>query len=382
MRYRLLLLIAIVLSGSPALGQKPAWVDNPGTYAGENFVAVGIAKHSRVDQARTSAEKKARKAIDKLLKSKYEGKDIKTAMASLRMEAYWQDPATKYYYVLALMPFEAIDKEYGAMKKAEKAKSSAMGAIQMMQSMLKDPDVIVVSVDEEEGAVDEAGEAETLTTMEETSDETKPVVSVKKEAVGEEAKLIDTRASATDFKNKSLGGFKWIDQDGNSKYSFLGDNLTVTMAASESFKPEEGNKKAPRLEMPDVQGDFVVEAKFRLDWEKYYYSGVGLYALEGKQNVFSYVKYNGGYLYLEGYANDIALPRTETNIERLKGYVFFKLVRKGYTFTSYYSTVDGDWIEIGSVETEFPATCSVGIAFTNEESSSSQCKVDYAKLLR
>lgn len=340
--------------------QKPAWVDEPGALAADNFVSIGIAKDKKPDKARNKAEKKARQGIEGLLKKKYPKKDIKSALTQIRLSEYWLDPSTGYQYVLALLPMESIDKDYATRKKAERAKNSAMGAIQMLNATVKDPDIVVIAVDEEDDGVSAMADNDG---------------GGHRKAGGE-----SQGQAITDFANKSFGKFKWIDQDGNSKYSFLGENLTATLAAYETFKPEDGDKKAPRIEYEDVSGDFVIVSRVKMDWEKYYNVGIGLYALSGQQNVFSYVKYNGAYLHLGGFANDIALPRTEKGIDPLKNFAFFKLERRGYTFTASYSTVEDDWIEIGSVETEFPATCSVGLVLTNEEDSSVAVKCDFVRI--
>lgn len=335
---------------SEVLAQKPGWVDDPGSYATDHFVAVGVAKDKKADKAREKAEKKARNGIESMIRKKYPKKDVKAAMAHVLMESYWLDPATGYQYALALLPMENIDKDYSARKKADKARNSAMGAIQMLNATTRDPDVVVVEVDE--------GEESSMNSETETG-------------AGK------TQIRSTDFKNRSLGQFEWVDQDGNSKYSFLGENLTVSVAGYESFKPEDGDKKTPRLEADNVSGDFTLEAKVKMDWEKYYAAGVGLYALSERQNVLTFVKYNGSYVYQVGFANDIDLPKTEKGITPLAGYAYFKLVRNGYTFSAYYSTVEGDWIEIGNVETEFPISCQIGVFFFNEEESTVPIKCDY-----
>lgn len=377
-----LALMCVVIAGS-LFAQKPDWVNNPGTFAAENFVAVGVAKNDKLDKAKEKAESKAMKGIEKMLKNKYKNKDIKPALASMRIHATWQDPSTKYFYALALLPIEAIDKEYAGQKKLEKAKSSAMSATKMLMGMTNDPDVIIIKVEEGNEEIAESSETEEEPIVDTKSDIKKEEQTIQTETKVEKKETVNVISGdgyQTDFKNKSLGNFKWIDQDGNSKNSFLGENLMATVAGYETFKPEDGNKKAPRLEYANVTGNFSIEAKFRYDWDKYYNFGVGLYALNGKQYVRTYVEYHGEYVYLNGYANDIDLPQTEKRIERLKSPVYFKLERKGYTFTAYYSTMDGDWIEIANIETEFPETAGVGIFFMNEDNDTAQCKVEYVKL--
>ncbi|MBX7150297.1 DUF1349 domain-containing protein [bacterium] len=377
-----MVLLSLVIAGS-LLAQKPDWVNNPGTFAAENFVAVGVAKNDKLDKAKEKAESKAMKGIEKMLKNKYKNKDIKPALASMRIHATWQDPATKYFYALALLPIEAIDKDYAGQKKLDKAKSSAMSATKMLMGMTNDPDVVIIKAEEGNDEIAESSDNDEESGVETKSEEQNEDQAVQTESKSEKKEMMTTvsgNGNQTDFKNKSLGNFKWIDQDGNSKSSFLGENLTATVAGYENFKPEEGNKKAPRLEYPNVTGDFSIETKFRYDWAKYYSFGVGLYALNGKQYVRTYVEYHGEYVYLNGYANDITLPQTEKRIEHLKTPVYFKLERKGYTFTAYYSTIDGDWIEIANVETEFPETAGVGIFFMNDDNDTAQCKVEYVKL--
>ncbi len=145
----LTLIIAIALvSNSDGFAQKPEWVDNPGAYAAEYFVSVGIAKDKKVDKAREKAEKKALQGIEKVLKSKYKDKEIKEAKPSIRTEAFWQDPANGYYFCLSLLPREAIDKNYAAKKKFEKAKASALDATDNLNMQFKD-DVIIINVDED-----------------------------------------------------------------------------------------------------------------------------------------------------------------------------------------------------------------------------------------
>lgn len=145
----LTLIIAIALvSSTDAFSQKPEWVDNPGVYAAEYFVSLGIAKDKKVDKAREKAEKKSIKGMEKVLKGKYKDKEIKAAKPSIRTEAFWQDPDNGYYYCLTLLPREAIDKNYAAKKKFEKAKSSALDATDNLNMQFKD-DVIIINVDED-----------------------------------------------------------------------------------------------------------------------------------------------------------------------------------------------------------------------------------------
>lgn len=361
--------------------QKPAWVDNPGTYAAENFVGVGVAKDSKADKAREKAEKKAMAGIEKILKKKYAKKDIKAAMASARVESYWQDPTTKYYYALVLLPIESIDKNYAAQKKADKARSGAMNALKMLNAQTGDPDVAVMKVDEEP--------AEAEVTESETEEAKAPVeqMNTKNESsVVSSAGSVGSSSSGpggnTDFAAKSFGNFKWNDQDQNSKYSLLGDgNLTVNVVSDETWEPKEGNKKAPRVELSDVQGNFTAIAKVKADWSKYYV-GFGLVAHNGKQNVLTKVFYNGTYVYLEGFANDIDLPRTEKYIEPIKGFAYMKLVRNGYSWTAYYSTIEDDWIEIANFETEFPESCNVGVVFLNSEGTTTAMKLEFLKIIQ
>ncbi len=140
--------IIMMLSGLDSFAQKPEWVDNPGTYANEYFVSIGIAKDKKVDKAREKSEKKATKGMEKMLKGKYKKDEVKKAMPSVRYEAYWQDPVNGYYYCLALMPKEAIDKQFAIKKNFEKAKASALDATEDLNTKFKD-DIIVTSEDEE-----------------------------------------------------------------------------------------------------------------------------------------------------------------------------------------------------------------------------------------
>lgn len=359
--------------------QKPAWVDNPGTYASENFVGVGVAKDSKADKAREKAEKKAKAGIEKILKKKYAKKNIKAAMASVRIESYWQDPTNKYYYALALLPIETIDKNYAAQKNADKARSGAMNALKMLNAQTSDPDVVVMKVDEEpaEAEVIESETEEVKAPQEQMQTQsTSAVVS----SSGSVASSTSRSGANTDFASKSFGSFKWSDQDQNSKYSLLGDgNLTINVVTDETWEPKEGNKKAPRVELSDVQGNFTAIAKVKADWTKYYV-GFGIVAHNGKQNVLAKVFYNGTYMYLEGFANDIDLPRTEKYVEPVKGFTYMKLVRSGYTWTAYYSTIEDDWIEIASFETEFPETCNVGVVFLNSEGTTTAMKLEFLKI--
>lgn len=363
-----------------AYAQKPGWVDNPGMYSAENFVGVGVAKDNKPDQARDKSAKKAKAGIEQVLKSKYSKKDIKAAMASARIEAYWQDPVSKYYYAIALLPIETIDKSYASQKKADKARTGAMDALKRLNAQTNDPDVIVVKVD------DEIEQEENATTETEAKKENEQSSVVKKEASATVTSVTSSSSAVaggtTDFKSKSMGSFKWSDQDQNSKYSFLGDgNMTVNVAADETWDPKEGIKKAPRVELTDIKGDFTAIAKVKADWSKYYV-GVGICAHNGKQNIVSKVYYNGSYLYLEGFAGDIDLPRTEKYVEPFKGFVYLKLVRKGYLWTAYYSTIEDDWVEVASIETEFPESCNAGVVFLNSEGSTTAMKVEFVKIIQ
>ncbi len=367
------LLISLILSViylSDGMAQKPAWADNPGTYAYENFVAIGIAKDKKVDKAREKAEKKARKGIESLLSKKYGEKDVKKAMASLKFDSYWLDPATKYSYCLALLPIEAIDKNYAAQKNLLKAKASALDAVKMLNEMNKDPDIIIIRVEE-----DESMDSETESTVK--TDEALDDVALEKDTK-KEIKKSESKGGAWVFeaKNKKLGDFKWFDQDVNSKYEFLGNNLVVTAATGELFIPEEGNKKSPRIELSDIKGDFVIEAKVSCNWEKYYNSGFGLAAHSGTNNVRTYIYYNGTYVYMKGSHDDVELPTTEKSIDAVKGYVYLKLAKKDFTFRSYYSTIENEWIEIGEFETKFADTFSLGVFFMNDDNSSVQFKIE------
>jgi hypothetical protein len=391
-------LVLLLLISASAVAQKPAWVQNPGTYAADNFVAVGIAKDSKLDKAKAKAESKARNGIEGLLKNKYDKKEIKAAMASLKMQAYWQDPMTSYYYVLALLPFDAIDKDYKAQKQAEKTKSSAMGALKMLNAMTSDPDVVIIKVDmnndDNSAAVSKSDESGVTAAIQPKKEEAKKeevkkeVAVVKTEVKNEESKGSSSTSSAavssgvtmSDFKNKTLGSFKWLDQDQNSKYSFLDDGLmTVNTAAGEWWEPEKDYQSAPRM-VTDMKGSFTVEARVKMDWQKSHHSGFGLCAFNGKQNVRVYTDYDGAYLYFDGYANDIALPKAEKTIEAFKGFAYLKLVHSGYKWTAYYSTIADDWVEIGSFETEFPETCKAGMYFNNWEGTTVSMKVEYLKI--
>ncbi len=148
MRFLIASLVMVFLISAESYSQKPDWVDNPGIYAGENFVGVGIAKDKKVDKAREKAEKKAAKGVEKILKNKYKDKEIKKAMPSLKIEAYWQDPETKYYYCLALLPKETIDKNYATKKNFEKAKASALDASEELKIQTSD-DFMILNVDDE-----------------------------------------------------------------------------------------------------------------------------------------------------------------------------------------------------------------------------------------
>lgn len=364
-----------------AYAQKPSWVDNPGTYAAENFVGVGVAKDNKPDKARDKSEKKAKAGIEQMLKKKYPKKDIKTAMASVKMESYWQDPTTRYYYALALLPIETIDKNYAGQKKADKARSGAMDALKRLNAQTADPDVVVTKVEED---VVESKSAEGG--MEVESEKEQPVEIAKEvtatSSAGSVASSGSMSSGSTDFANKSFGNFKWTDQDQNSKYSLLGDgNLTVNVVNEETWDPKDGNKRAPRVEFADVKGSFTAIVKVKADWTKYNV-GFGICAHSGKQNVISKVFYNGYYLYLEGFANDIDLPRTEKYVEQFKGFVYMKLVRSGYSWTAYYSTIEDDWVEIASFETEFPESCNVGVVFLNNEGTTTAMKLEFMKVIQ
>jgi hypothetical protein len=349
--------------------QKPNWVDNPGVYAFENFVSIGIAKDSKLDKARSKAEKKAKKGIEKILKNKYQDKEIKAAMSSLKFEAYWEDPATKYHYCLALLPIESIDKKYASEKGLQKAKSSAMEAYKMLNQQTKDPDVIIVKIEDDNEGLD--GETESV-----AKDNT--VITFDNKTEKATVTKIETSDNVIDIKNKSLGNFKWQDQNNDSKYSFLGEKLVVTVVAQEDLIPEEDNKNAPRIELSDVKGDFTIEVKASTDWSKYYSTGFGIIAHNGKNNVRTHFYYNGQYAYMKGFANDVALPESNTSFQQLTGIGYLKLVKKGYTFTAYYSSIANDWIQIGSFETEFSDNYNVGIYFINNEGTSVQYNVESA----
>lgn len=371
--------LSCFLLQSNTYAQKPAWVDNPGVYASENFVGVGIAKDSKVDKARDKAEKKAKAGIEKILKSKYPKKDVKTAMSSIKIESYWQDPATKYYYALALLPIELIDKNYAAQKRADKTRAAAMGALKIMNAQSSDSDVSIMKIDDETMEPGNGeGEMEVKNEPEETMDAKKETAVVS--STGSTKSSGFTASGSTAFATKSFGNFKWSDQDQNSKYSLLGDgNLTVNVVNEETWDPKDGNKRAPRVELSDVKGNFTAVAKVKADWTKYNV-GFGICAHNGKQYVQSKVYYNGSYLYLEGFANDIDLPRTEKYVEPFKSFSYMKLVRSGYTWTAYYSTIEDDWVEIASFETEFPETCNVGVLFLNSEGTTTPMKLEYLKV--
>lgn len=143
-------MIGLMLLCAPGLfAQKPEWVDTPGIFAGENFVAVGVAREKKTDKAREKSEKKATKGIESILKKKYPKKDIKSAMAHSYIHATWRDDDNHVTYVLALLPIETIDKEYAAQKNMDKARGSAMNAIKVLQEQTKDEDVIVVDDEED-----------------------------------------------------------------------------------------------------------------------------------------------------------------------------------------------------------------------------------------
>ncbi len=371
MKYPLWITALFFTASSLLIAQKPAWVDNPGIYSAENFVSIGVAKDSKADKARLKSEAKAKKGIEKILKNKYQEKEIKTAMAGLKYEAYWLDPATKYQYCLALLPIQTIDKKYASEKNLQKAKSSAMDASKMLNEMTKDPDIIIIRVEDDNEGLDSETEGSVNTkTTDGLDSETEIAANVRSEK----------QTYTIDFKGKTLGGFKWLDQNNDSKYSFLGDKLVVTAIIGEDFIPEEDKKLSPRIEISGIKGDFSIEAKVSTDWAKYYHAGFGLVAHNGKDNVRSYFDYNGAYAYMKGYADGIALPESEKSFEGLKGPGYLKLVKKGYTFTAYYSSIQGEWIEIGTFETEFSDTFSVGLYFFNDNNSSVQFKVESLEL--
>lgn len=383
-----LMLGTLLIGSSSVFAQKPTWVDNPGSYSAENFVSVGVAKDSRPDKAKEKAEKKSKAALEKLLRNKYPKKDVKGAMTSLRFEAYYQDPATKYYYVLALIPIETLDKDYAKQKMMDRNRSAAMGAVAMLNAQTKkDPDVIIVRVDEEvgeepatEAATPEESEKPVVSSKTTTPVSTTP--SINATSVNSTVNSAPNGGSGvTDFKSKSLGIYKWTDQDQNSKYSFLGDGyMTVSIASGEYWNPQEPNKSAPRLELPNVKGDFEAIVKVKIDWSRYYSAGFGLTAHNGNQNVRAFVFYNGAYVYVEGYAGGIEVPRTEKSIEAFKDFGYLKLVRKGYTWTAYYSTIADDWVEYATFETEFPETANVGLVLLNAEGSTVQAKVEFVQI--
>ncbi len=348
-------------------GQKPAWVDNPGSYAYENFVAIGIAKDSKPDKAREKSQKKVSKGIQKILKNKYSEKDIKKAIASLRFEAYWLDPASKYTYCLGLLPIESIDKNYAVQKNLLKAKASALDATKMLNDMNKDPDIIIIRAEEDDSMDSETEDADKSGgTLEGVTDDHTKTINDKQPA--KTRNLIGG--------DKTLGEFKWVDQDGNSKCEFLGKSLIVTAGTGEAFVPEDENNSAPRIELQNVRGNFEIEAQVSCDWSKYYSAGFGLSAHKGKSNVRTFVLYNGTYFYMKGSDKEVELPASEKNIDTPKGFIYLKLVKKDYTFTSYFSTIAGEWIETGIFETAFPDDLSLGIYFLNETESSVQFKVE------
>lgn len=139
----------ILFSTTSLFAQKPEWVDTPGIFAGEHFVAVGVAREKKADKAREKSEKKATKGLESILKKKYPKKDIKSAMAHAYIHATWRDEDNRVTYALALLPIEKIDKEYAAQKNMDKARGSAMNAIKMLQEQTKDEDVVVVDDEEE-----------------------------------------------------------------------------------------------------------------------------------------------------------------------------------------------------------------------------------------
>lgn len=152
----LFLLLASVCV-APVFAQRPAWVDNPGSYSNEYFVGVGVAKDKKEDKGREKAEKKAFAALQKLLKNKYSKKEVKQAMKSFRVESFYTDGKKNYHYALGLLPMESIDKEYAAQKKMDRARSAAMNAAAAMNAQFEsNPDVLIMGVDEEIG--DEAME--------------------------------------------------------------------------------------------------------------------------------------------------------------------------------------------------------------------------------
>ena len=375
MKTTVVAVLSVFLLTINSFAQKPAWVDNPGVFASENFVGVGVAKDSKVDKARAKAEKKAIAGIDKILKKKYPKSDVKKAMTSVKIESYWQDPVNKYYYALALLPIENIDKAYATQKKADKTRATAMSALKMLNEQTSDPDVVIMKVDDEslESENAEGG-------MESEMLEEKPAEAKKQVSAVSSTSSVGSDYGSTDFSSKSFGNFKWTDQDQNSKYSLLGDgNLTVNVVTDEWWDPKEGNKHAPRVELANVKGNFTAVTKVKTDWTKSNV-GFGICAHNGKQSVMTKIFYNGSYAYLEGFANDIELPRTEKYIDPFKGFAYLKLVRSGYSWTAYYSTIDDDWVEIASFESEFPENCNVGVVFLNTEGTTAAMKMEYLKV--
>ncbi len=144
-----LFLVCVLCAVSSAVAQKPDWVDNPGMYAGENFVVVAVVKEKKVDKARDKAEKKAKKGLETLLKQKYPKKDVKSSLAHARIEAYWTE--SEYTYALGLLPLEAIDKNYAAQKKMDMARGTALNAAKMLNEQAKDSDVLVMDAEDDIG---------------------------------------------------------------------------------------------------------------------------------------------------------------------------------------------------------------------------------------
>ena len=149
MRLTILAFLVTLFAGS-LFAQKPDWVDNPGKHAKDNFISIGVSKNKKVDKARKQAEKRARKGMRKLLKKKYDKDKIKKAMAHIVFESYWTNSQKKYTYVLAKLPFEHVDSGVAGSKLLNKAKSSMMGASDIMKDKMKEPSYIVVDDDEEE----------------------------------------------------------------------------------------------------------------------------------------------------------------------------------------------------------------------------------------
>lgn len=360
------LFISLMVLSASIYAQKPQWVDNPGMYAYENFVAIGIAKDNKADKVREKAEKKVVMGITKLLKKKYKDSEIKKALVSLRYEAYWTDPATKYTYCLGLLPIETIDKNYAAQKNLLKAKASALDAVKMLNEMNKDPDIVIIRAEEEISIDSESASKDDEVLADYSGDQ-----STEKIIAGK-----PTGTRSLYGKNKSLGEFQWLDQDANSKYEFLGEQMVITVAQGEYFLPEENIRTAPRIEMKGIKGDFSIEGAIHCNWAKYYATGFGFYVNSGQSIVQSFVSSHGTTFYLKGYDKDIALPVIDQSIETPKGKIYLKLERKSFTFTAWYSTIPNEWLEIGSFDTKFPQDVSVGVYFFNDSGTPVQFKLE------